>query len=148
MKRNVVPLMIVLVLLALVTLAPASPSLAAEIEQGLVEGPESDNDQELTAEFSYDIDGLTVTLTDSSSAGGCPIVLWTWEIGYPGPHFEPEGYVFDLDPDTDPNWDGEFDHTFELYGAYNISLTVTDECDATDTVTQRITVTKGRPRPW
>ena len=148
MKRNVVPLMIVLVLLALVTLAPASPSLAAEIEQGLVEGPESDNDQEPTAEFSYAIDGLTVTLTDSSSAPTvCPIVLWTWEIDYPSPHFEPVGYEFDLD-DTEWVEEFEFDHTFELYGAYNISLTVTDECDATDTVTQRITVTKGRPRPW
>jgi PKD repeat protein len=73
-----------------------------------------------TADFTYTVDGKTVTFTDASSDDGI-ITDWFWDFG-------------DGDTSTEQNPV----HTYSDYGEYNVRLTVTDDGGLTDDVTKTV----------
>ena len=68
------------------------------------------------ADFSFNISGLNVNFTDTSSGNGDNFVNWFWDFG--------DG---DVSTSANPN------HTYSVPGAYSVSLTVTDSNGASDT---------------
>jgi len=89
---------------------------------GTPEGPGSGN-QPPVADFTYTINGLTVTFIDQSYDPDGYIVSWDWDFG-------------DGSTSTQQNPI----HTYISEGTYNVNLTVTDNEGANSTVTKVITL--------
>lgn len=76
-----------------------------------------------TAEFSFSTDNLTVNFTDKSTDSDGTIEEWAWDFG--------DGTTATVQNPT---------HTYSAFGTYNVSLTVSDNEDATGSVTHQVTV--------
>ncbi len=76
------------------------------------------------ANFSFSCNELSCDFTDSSSDSDGSIVSWNWEFGDGG-----------TSTDQNPS------HTFAADGDYDVTLLVTDNEGATDSVTQAVSVT-------
>jgi PKD repeat protein len=77
-----------------------------------------------TAVFSFDVGGLTVAFTDGSSDADGTVTAWSWDFG--------DGNTSQA---QNPN------HTYAAGGAYEVTLTVTDNEGAMGSTTQTISVT-------
>jgi Zn-dependent metalloprotease len=77
-----------------------------------------------TADFTYVTNDLTVDFTDTSTDSDGTIVSWDWNFG-------------DGNTSTAQNPS----HTYAAGGTYSVTLTVTDNDGATDSVTKDVTVT-------
>jgi subtilisin family serine protease len=80
-----------------------------------------------TADFAYAASGLTVTFTDQSTDNDGQVVSWSWDFG--------DG----LGTSTAQNPT----YPYAAGGTYAVSLTVSDDSNATDTVTENVTVSSG-----
>ncbi len=80
------------------------------------------------ADFTYTINGLTVTFTDQSYDPDGTVVSWLWDFG--------DGSTSTLQNPV---------HTYIGYGTYSVTLTVTDNEGATGTVTKIITLSGPQP---
>jgi PKD repeat protein len=76
------------------------------------------------ADFTYTIDGMTVTFTDNSYDPDGVIVSWLWDFG-------------DGTTSTEQNPI----HTYAVPGTYTVTLTVTDDDGASSSVSKIITIT-------
>jgi Zn-dependent metalloprotease len=76
-----------------------------------------------TADFSSQVDGLSVSLTDASSDGDGSIVSWNWDFG-----------------DTNTSTAQNPSHSYATAATYSVELTVTDNEGAVDSMTKDITV--------
>ncbi len=101
---------------------------AIEINGGNIVVPHTGGtyNQPPTADFSFAVDGLTVNYTDQSSDQGGQVVGWQWDFG-------------DGSSDTTQNPT----HSYATAGTYDVTLTVTDNDDGTDTVTYQVTASSG-----
>jgi PKD repeat protein len=78
------------------------------------------------ADFSYSTNGLTVNFTDESTDSDGEITNWFWDFG---------------DGGTSTSQNPPY--TFAAAGTYEITLTVTDDNQGTDSIIKFITVTEG-----
>jgi PKD repeat protein len=83
-----------------------------------------------TADFTFTTTDLTADFTDASSDADGTIVGWDWDFG-------------DGNTSTAQNPS----HTYAAAGTYNVTLTVTDNDSATDSVTKPVTVTAPNQAP-
>jgi Zn-dependent metalloprotease len=81
-----------------------------------------------TADFTYTVNDLTVDFTDTSNDPDGTIVSWLWDFG-------------DGNTSTAQNPS----HTYATYGTYTVTLTVTDDDDATGSVSKDVTLTAPTP---
>jgi len=79
-----------------------------------------------SASFTHTTSGLTATFTDTSTDSDGTFASWSWTFG-------------DGATSTAQNPS----HTYSSEGTYGVSLTVTDDDAATDTVAHSVTVTSG-----
>ncbi len=89
--------------------------------------PPPENDPPI-ASFSYTVDGLILTCTDTSTDPDGFIVAWNWSFGDGG-----------TSTARNPS------HTYSASGTYTVTLTVTDDDDATDTASADVTVSAAIP---
>jgi serine protease len=87
----------------------------------------SGQNQPPTSDFAYTVSNLTATFTDQSTDFDGSVVSWSWDFGD------------NLGTSTEQNPT----HTYTADGTYAVSLTVTDDGNATDTVTKNVTVSSG-----
>jgi len=86
----------------------------------------SEDNNPPTADFTYAVNGLTVTFEDISNDPDGSISGWSWTFGDGGTSALPE-----------PS------HMYTTEGTYTVSLTVTDDDGATGTATKAVAVTSG-----
>lgn len=86
--------------------------------------------QVATASFSYVLNGLEVSYTDTSTTLHPPISAWLWAFG--------DGQTSNT---QDPS------HAYAQAGTYTVSLTITDASGANSPVTQVVTVAASTPTP-
>ncbi|MCK5056825.1 MAG: PKD domain-containing protein [Candidatus Aminicenantes bacterium] len=89
-------------------------------------GPISGGNIPPDADFSFTTNLLQAIFTDLSSDSDGTIVSWDWDFGDPG-----------TSPAQNPM------HTYAANGIYNVTLTVTDDEGATDSVTKPVSVSDG-----
>ena len=82
------------------------------------------------ADFTYQVDGLTVQFTDASTDSYGPIVSWNWNFG-------------DGNSSTFQNPL----HSYSESGTYSVSLTVTDNDGDTGSTSKSVSVSDGDPVP-
>ncbi|NIM10963.1 MAG: PKD domain-containing protein [Candidatus Aminicenantes bacterium] len=90
----------------------------------------SSANQPPTADFTYTTDGLTANFTDQSSDPDGTIQGWSWNFGDGG-----------TSTAQNPS------HTYGAAGTYTVTLTVTDNEGATDSVSKNVTVTTPQNQP-
>jgi PKD repeat protein len=78
------------------------------------------------ADFSYTAADLTVTFTDRSIDADGSVLTWAWDFG-----------------DGTTSTESSPQHTFATEGTYTVVLTVTDDEEASGSVSDQITVPKG-----
>jgi PKD repeat protein len=98
----------------------------ATISIGVGEPP----NQAPNASFSFSCANLTCTFTDGSSDPDGSVVAWAWQFG-----------------DGTESSEQNPQHTFPAGGAYDVTLTVTDDGDATDDVSREVTVAPQNQGP-
>jgi PKD repeat protein len=81
-----------------------------------------------TADFTYTVNDLTVDFTDTSNDPDGTIVSWLWDFG-----------------DGNTSTAQHPSHTYATYGTYTVTLTVTDDDDATGSVSKDVTLTAPTP---
>ena len=83
------------------------------------------------ADFNFSTSDLTATFTDTSSDSDGSVVSWSWDFG--------DGASANV---QDPS------HTYTLAGSYQVTLEVTDNESATDTILKTVTVEEpAGPQP-
>jgi PKD repeat protein len=83
-----------------------------------------------TADFNFTIDGLTVIFTDQSSDPDGTIESWSWDFG-----------------DGKTSSALNVGHTFTAAGNYIVTLTVTDNLSAVDSISKDVTVSSESTAP-
>jgi PKD repeat protein len=83
-----------------------------------------------TASFTYDCTGISCQFTDASSDSDGAIASYDWSFG-----------------DGEESGEQSPQHDFAATGTYTVSLTVTDDQDATTTTTQQVSVVKPNVAP-
>jgi PKD repeat protein len=86
--------------------------------------------QDPTASFSFSCSNLTCSFTDGSADPDGTVVAWSWQFG--------DGGTSDL---QNPQ------HTFATAGAFDVTLTVTDDGGATDDVMRQVSVNPQNQGP-
>ena len=81
------------------------------------------SNQQPDADFTFQVSGLTVAFADTSIDDG-NIVSWLWGFG-----------------DDNTSEEQNLTHTYSKAGTYEVTLTVMDAGDLTDTATQMVTIT-------
>jgi|GEM_PF-611360 len=79
-----------------------------------------------SANFSYSVSGLEVSFTDESTDSDGNIVSWSWDFG-----------------DGAASTQQHPVHTFAADGTYTVTLDVTDDGGASDSISKDVTVTSG-----
>ncbi|RDV37161.1 PKD domain-containing protein [Bradymonadaceae bacterium TMQ3] len=83
------------------------------------------------ADFTGNVNGLTVSFSDQSSAGDSPITSWLWNFG--------DGQSSNQSSPT---------HTYATAGQYTVTLTVTDADGDTNSASATVTVSvSNQPQP-
>lgn len=90
------------------------------------DGSVTTTNQSPTADFTYSANGLTATFSDQSNDPDGSVVSWNWE-------FATEGTSTTQNPVF----------TFSETGPYDVTLTVTDNDGASDSVTKSVAVSDG-----
>lgn len=92
--------------------------------------PPPPGNQPPVASFSHTVSGLTVSFIDTSSDIDGVVAAWSWNFG-----------------DGTASVAQSPSHTYSVGGSFTVSLTVTDNLGATNTVSKVITVTGPTPPP-
>lgn len=90
----------------------------------------SNNDPPV-ANFSFSINGKTVTFTDESTDSDGSIVNWTWNFG-----------------DGNLSYEQNPQHQYADYGNYTVTLTVKDNAGATDSISKYVNITATQGGGW
>ena len=88
--------------------------------------PPPDDPDPPVADFTFEVNVLTVTFTDLSEEGDSDIIKWEWSFG-DGAYSEGQNPI----------------HFYKKDGTYEVTLIVTDENNATDTARKNVTVVAG-----
>ena len=88
----------------------------------------SESNQSPSADFSYATDGLTVHFLDGSSDSDGSIQSWSWDVDNDG---------------VEDNTAQNPSNTYPSEGSYEVTLTVTDDDDASDKKTEIVSVSEG-----
>ncbi len=80
-----------------------------------------------TAEFSYETNALTVNFTNQSTDSDGSVTTWSWNFGDGGSGSTLQHPI----------------HTYSAGGTYTVKLTVTDDKDATGSISKSLTVSGG-----
>ena len=122
----------------LITTARLAPGNCSGCGAGIVDagaavmslnsGPELN--QPPVADFTYITDGLNVAFTQTSTDSDGSIISWVWDFG-------DENGANAANPH----------HSYLVAGNYQVSLKVTDDSGATDTITQTVTVLNFTNQP-
>jgi len=103
---------------------------ATDVTSKFVTVTQETNDPPI-ADFTYETSGLTVTFTNQSTDSDGNIISWSWDFG--------DGSA--TSPAQNPI------HMYTEGGTYTVTLTVTDNELATDTISKVVTVTGGTNEP-
>ncbi|SDG77906.1 PKD domain-containing protein [Vibrio xiamenensis] len=82
------------------------------------------------ADFSYSVEGLAVSFSDTSSDSDGNVVSWLWDFG-DGATLSGDASTVDIQTPI---------HDYSVAGAYQVRLTVTDDSGATDVSEQTVNV--------
>lgn len=80
-----------------------------------------------SASFTYEISGLTVKFTDTSTDSDGSVVAWNWNFG----------------DNSETSTEQNPTHTYAAGGTYTVTLTVTDDDGATGSVSKNVTVSSS-----
>ncbi|MEA2725394.1 MAG: hypothetical protein QOH59_3165, partial [Gemmatimonadales bacterium] len=104
------------------------PSVAKIVKVGSASEPDPPSNASPTATFQAGCTGLTCAFTDGSTDGDGTVEEWSWDFG-----------------DGESSTERHPDHTYAAEGSYEVRLTVTDDGDATGTLSKTIAVAPPPP---